>query len=217
MNVEFNYEVIDIDPLFPRVWTVLNFKVLTFTVQRSASGVQRPKVQSSEPSIQGPASRVQRPEFTVQSPASNSCVQSPGIPVCYYNTLFYEININFLMKNINEVILLLGKLSNTQTEIMTRDAQSFNRSNEIKSFRLPVPRFHKLGWQETHTFHKKLLKNSAAPIIITGDPIATGLKRYQHIWKNYFKDALNLGISGDRVENVSQKARDISLCHTTCL
>ena len=32
MNVEFNYEVIDIDPLFPRVWTVLNFKVLTFTV-----------------------------------------------------------------------------------------------------------------------------------------------------------------------------------------
>ena len=113
------------------------------------------------------------------------------------------------------MILLLGKLSNTQTEIMTRDAQSFNRSNHVKSFRLPVPRFHKLGSQETHTFHKKLLKNSAAPIIIIGDPIATGLKRYQHIWKNYFKDALNLGISGDHVKNILWRMRDISLQHTT--
>ena len=98
---------------------------------------------------------------------------------------------------------------------MTRDARRFTRSNHTKSCRLPVPRFHKLGWQETHTFHKKLLKNSAAPIIIIGDSIATGLRRYQHIWKNYFKDVINLGISGDCVENVLWRAQDISLQQTT--
>ena len=42
-----------------------------------------------------------------------------------------------------------------------------------------------------------------------------GLRRYQHTWKNYFKDALNLGISVDRVENVLKRARDISVQHTT--
>ena len=98
---------------------------------------------------------------------------------------------------------------------MTRDAGRFIRNNHTKSCRLPVPCFHKLGWQETHTFHKKLLKNSAAPIIIIGDQIATGLRRYRHIWKNYFKDAINLGISGDRVKNVLWRARDISLQQIT--
>ena len=113
------------------------------------------------------------------------------------------------------MVLLPRKLYKTQTEIMTRDARNFTRNNHTKSCRLPVPPIHKLGWQETHTFQEKLLKNSAAPIIIIGDSIGTGLRRYRHIWRNYFKDALNLGIGGDRIENVLWRARDISLPHTT--
>ena len=57
--------------------------------------------------------------------------------------------------------------------------------------------------------------NFATPIIIIGDSNATGLRRYGHIWRNCFKDALNLSISGDRVANVLWRARDISLKHTT--
>ena len=78
-----------------------------------------------------------------------------------------------------------------------------------------MPRFHKLGRQETHTLNKKLLKDYAAHIIIIGDSIATGLRRYRHIWKNYFKAAINLGISGDCIENVLWRAQDISLQQTT--
>ena len=58
-------EVIDITPLFPKLWTVL-----TSTIQRPESSVQRP-----ESCVQSPASRVQRPEFRVQlfcPDASNS-------------------------------------------------------------------------------------------------------------------------------------------------
>ena len=109
------------------------------------------------------------------------------------------------------MILLPRKLYKTQTEIMTREARSFTRNNHTKSCRSPVPPIHKLGWQETHSFQKKLLKNSAAPIIT----IATGLRRYRHIWRNYFKDAHNFGIGGDCIENVLWRARDISLPHTT--
>ena len=98
---------------------------------------------------------------------------------------------------------------------MTRHTRRFTKTNHSKSCRLRVARFHKLGWQETHTFHKKVLKNSAAPIIIIVDSIATGLRRYRYIWKNCFKDAINLGISGDRVENVWWRAWDISLQQTT--
>ena len=67
---------------------------------------------------------------------------------------------------------ITAKLYKTQTKVMTRDARSFRvvtGSNHTKSCRLLVPHFHKLGWQEIHTFHKKLLKNSAAPIIIIAD------------------------------------------------
>ena len=111
------------------------------------------------------------------------------------------------------MILLTGKLYKAQTEIITRDARRFTRSNHTKSCRLPVPLFHKLGWQEIHTFNKKLLKNSAGPIISIGDSIATGLRRYQHIRKNYFKDALNLSISGDHVENVLRRAGYFHAAH----
>ena len=97
---------------------------------------------------------------------------------------------------------------------MNRDARSVTSNNHTKSYRLPVPLIHKPGWQETHTFQSKLSKNSAAPFIIISDLMATGLRRYRHIWRNYFKDTLNLGISGDSVENVLRRARDILLQHT---
>ena len=64
IDVEFKNEVIGVDPLFPKRWIFLNFKVLALSVQSPASRVQRPESRSS-----------------VQSPASNSCTQSPGIPV----------------------------------------------------------------------------------------------------------------------------------------
>ena len=47
-------------------------------VQRLGSRVQRPKS-----SVQSPSCRVQRLKSSVQRPASNTCVQSPAIPVCH--------------------------------------------------------------------------------------------------------------------------------------
>ena len=105
INVEFKNEVIYMDPLFQKLSTVLNFKVLTSPVEHSMSGVQRRQcnIQGSGSSVQSPASKVQRPasrvqspasraqlsESNVQSPTSNSCVQSPGIPVCLFYLLLY--------------------------------------------------------------------------------------------------------------------------------
>ena len=76
INVEFKNEVIYMDPL-EKLWTVLNFKGLTSTVQSPMSGVQRREfiVQGSESSVQSPTSTIQHPESSVQSPMSR--VQSP--------------------------------------------------------------------------------------------------------------------------------------------
>ena len=59
------------DPLFQKLSTVLNFKVLTSPVERSMSGVQRRQfnVQGSGSSVQSPASSLQSPESSVESPA----------------------------------------------------------------------------------------------------------------------------------------------------
>ena len=80
---------------------------------------------------------------------------------------------------------------------------------------MPVSRTHKIGSQGAHTIQTKLLKNSATPIIITGDSTAAGLRRYGHVWLNYFRDALNSGVNDDRLENVLWWARDISFPRTT--
>ena len=116
------------DRLFPKLQTVLNFKVLRSTVQRSASGVQCTgfRVQCPESSVQGPASRVQRPESSVQSPASkaqrpessiqspasNYCVQSPGIPVCPDNLLAcYAYAVIFICRFAEGHVILLQDFS----------------------------------------------------------------------------------------------------------
>ena len=65
------------DPLFPKLWTVLNFTVLTSTVLTF-------NVRSPASRVHRPGFRVQRPESSIQSPASNSCVQSPEISVCRF-------------------------------------------------------------------------------------------------------------------------------------
>ena len=52
----------------------------------------------------------------------------------------------------------------------------FSGNNHPKTCRSLLPRIHTAGWQETHTFQKKGLKNSTAPIIIIGDSFAAGLK-----------------------------------------
>ena len=45
------------------------------------------RVQRPESSFHGPASRIQRPGSSVESAASSSCVQSPGISVCPFDGL----------------------------------------------------------------------------------------------------------------------------------
>ena len=72
-------------------------------------------------------------------------------------------------------------------------------NNDAKNCRSPVLHMHKPGWRETQIFQKEFLQNSTAPIIIIGDSIGAGLRNYERVWRSYFKDALNLGTSGDRV------------------
>lgn len=51
--------------------------------------------------------------------------------------------------------------------------------------------------------------------MVVDDSIAPGLKKYRCVLRNYFIDAFNLGISGDRVENVSWRIQGVSLPYTT--
>ena len=60
----------------------------------------------------------------------------------------------------------------------------------------------------------QLSQSSTVQIIIVGDSVAPGLRRYEHVRKKSFKSSFNLGIGGDSVENILFGAGDISFLDT---
>ena len=68
----------------------------------------------------------------------------------------------------------------------------------------------KSGWMETHYHQKELLRKSYASVVI-GDSIVAGLRRYPTAWRDFILQykTINLGIGGDRVENVLRRINDI--------
>ena len=71
----------------------------------------------------------------------------------------------------------------------------------------------KIGWIKTHYHQKELLKKSYASVVVTGDSIVAGLRRYPAIWRNFILQykTVNLGTIGDRIENVLWRIKDILL------
>ena len=74
-------------------------------------------------------------------------------------------------------------------------------------------RFNKSSWIELHRNHCLTMKVTNPNTLLIGDSIIAGLARYQNVWKKYFVslNAMNLGIRGDRVENVLWRAISLPL------
>ena len=69
---------------------------------------------------------------------------------------------------------------------------------------IPRERFYKSNWIEYHRNHCFMIKDSKPNTLLLGDSIVAGLSRYPNVWNEYLVpiNTLNLGIGGDRVENV---------------
>ena len=77
---------------------------------------------------------------------------------------------------------------------------------------VPSERFYNNNWLKSHQNHCFQVKQENIISIIIGDSNVAGLTRYTNVWNNIFSNRfINLGISGDRVENVLWRARDMSL------
>ena len=75
---------------------------------------------------------------------------------------------------------------------------------------IPSERFYNNNWLKIHQNHCFKVKQENINSIIIGDSIVAGLTPYTNIWNNLFGIRfINLGISGDRVENVLWRTRDI--------
>ena len=60
-------------------------------------------------------------------------------------------------------------------------------------------------------YHQERINVMKPKSIVIGDSIAAGLARYPEVWLQYFKNALNLGIGGDRVEHVLWRVENLDL------
>ena len=74
-------------------------------------------------------------------------------------------------------------------------------------------RFIKSSWIKCHRKHCFTMKVTNPNTPLLGDSIIDGLRRYQIVWKEYFVslNAMNLGIGGDRVENILWRATSLPL------
>ena len=85
----------------------------------------------------------------------------------------------------------------------------FHRASIVGS--IPSEKFYDNNWLKIHHNHCFQVKHENINSMETGHTIVVGLTRYTNIWKNLFDNRfISLGISGDRVENVLWRARDIS-------
>ena len=75
---------------------------------------------------------------------------------------------------------------------------------------IPSERFYNNNSLKIYQNHCFLVKQEKFKSVIIGDSIVAGLTQYTNVWSNLFGNRfINLGISGDRVENVLWRARDI--------
>ena len=64
-----------------------------------------------------------------------------------------------------------------------------------------------------HCHQKELLRKSHASVVVIGDSVVAGLRRSPTVWRNFILQykTVNLGIGGDRIENVLWRINDIVL------
>ena len=75
---------------------------------------------------------------------------------------------------------------------------------------IPSEGFYDNNWIKLHQYHCFQVKQENINSIIIGDSIMAGLTGYTNIWNNLCGNRfINLGIRGDRLENVLWRARDI--------
>ena len=79
---------------------------------------------------------------------------------------------------------------------------------------VPQPMFNKREIFKTHT---ALLSNLNSKVLLIGDSLIANLCFFPDTWKDHFSryDALNLGVAGDKVENVRWRVQNIEFPETT--
>ena len=67
--------------------------------------------------------------------------------------------------------------------------------------------------KKPHYHQKELLRESNTPVVVISDSIEAGLRRYTTVCRNFIFQykTINLGIGGDRIENVLWRINDIGL------
>ena len=72
---------------------------------------------------------------------------------------------------------------------------------------------YKIGWIETYYQQQELLRKSYASVVVISDSIVAGFRRYPTVWRNFILQykTVNLGIGGDRIENVLWRINNLVL------
>ena len=72
------------------------------------------------------------------------------------------------------------------------------------------------GWYKEHKNFVSIAKTSSAGVLLMGDSLVQGLKRYPEVWNRYFEHSktINFGLGGDRTQNVLWRVENggIPLC-----
>ena len=113
---------------------------------------------------------------------------------------FFEFQFTFSTKNEHGGSLLLSEARKTVRTISVYYIKFRNTSTAAQA--ITGGRFDKVGWIESHNYHKRLIKHRKPSMLILGNSIAKGLRSYMDVWDRYLgKHTVNVGIGGDKVED----------------
>ena len=112
----------------------------------------------------------------------------------------------------NEASGMSAAQSRSTMEIASE--KSLTQFNYFRSKRTtPSSRFCKNGWFRSHKLQQNILRESKTPsLLLIGDSVAYGFRRYSHIWEKYYGNlTVNCGIAEDEVENTFLRAENPTL------
>ena len=100
-----------------------------------------------------------------------------------------------------------------QSSNINYDEESLKLVNYGRQLTTRPTERNKAKQQQQHDLNKLLLKLSKAKLALVGDSIISGLQRYPDVWNELFTPlgAINLGIGGDKVENIMWRIEETNL------
>ena len=131
-------------------------------------------------------------------PATALLLAAPAEPDPIVTPVFSRLGVPAMIEKISKLLLTLGLVA-------TSLVGASRAADAVPATVQPVPRADNPGWMGRHEKFNERVKQGNVDLLLIGDSITQGWEGAgKDVWEKYYgkRNAVNLGIGGDRTEHV---------------